>query len=297
MLLLYYAFYFLLSIVNVFSRQRYARIAKGNKDTLVYSLVTCIVAMGVFYITSGFDINLNFRTLVYGFFYAILVFITYFTSLAVYRYMGIAESSFISSGLSLISTALLSVFVFNETISSKTVAQLILMFLTFLVLFLQNRTAKHETTAKTITTIGIFICLFSALIGCLSSFLSKSFAIDEGVTDENSFFFITNLFIAIFTVIGILITKRFSIRSAVDDFKKIKKESYFMILINVLASNIISLISVALLRLGDLIVVSPLSSAMVLLATEIVAVFCAKEKPRIIATLLAISSVLVVLLF
>ncbi len=296
-MLMYYAIYFLLRIVVVFSNQRYARISNGNKDTYVYALITGIIAMAVFYISSGFNLNLNLRTCIYGILYALTVFVCYFTSLAIYRHMGVAESGFVNSGFSLVVTVLTGLFFFGEVLSLKTSAQLILKSLTILVLFLQNRKQKFESNVKSITLIGILICLVSATVGSASTILTKAFAVDELVTDENSFFFITNVFTTSFSLIGILINSKLSFKDAFSGFKRIPKQGYLMIVLNVLASNIIALLMVAILRLGDLIVFTPLSSALGLIATEVVAVFIAKEKPRIIATLLAISSVLVVLLF
>lgn len=297
MLLFYYAAYFILRITNTFSAQRYARISGGNKDTLVYSLITGIIAMAVFYVTSGFNINLNLRTCAYGLIYAGLIFVSYFVSLSIYRFMGVAESGFISSGVSLVVTVLTGYFYFEEALSLKVTAQLILTFLTILVLFLQNRTGKTEVTTKTITIIGVLLCVVNAVVGSLSNIVTKNFAMDTMVTDENSFFFVTNVFTTAFSLIGILLASKLSFKTAFADIKKISKEGYLMIVINVISSNIIALLIVAILRVGDLIVFSPLSSALGLIATEVVAVFIAKEKPRIIATLLAISSVLVVLLF
>ena len=55
-------------------------------------------------------------------------------------------------------------------------------------------------------------------------------------------------------------------------------------------------VQIEILRISDLIIYTPLSGALGLLAGEAVAVFIEKEKPRILATILAMSSVLVVLL-
>ncbi len=175
MLLLYYSAFFLMKLVNTFSCQRYARISKGNRDTLVYSLITGIIAMVFFYVTSGFNLHFNLRTCVYGLVYASVVFITYFLTLAVYRYMGIAESSFITSGLSLGITVLTSLLFLRETLSIRTLAQLLLNVLTLLVIYLQNHTLKHEATAKTVTTIGIMICIGSAVVISASSVITKAF--------------------------------------------------------------------------------------------------------------------------
>ena len=64
-----------------------------------------------------------------------------------------------------------------------------------------------------------------------------------------------------------------------------------------LSANITSVLEILILREGDLVLYAPLRTALNLIAGEAVAIIFAKEKPRIIATVLAVSSVVVVVLF
>ncbi len=292
---IYYIGLFLCSGLGTFSNQKYARASKNSADFFVFALITGTIATVVFYVTSGFNIVLNARTCVYALLFALFIFINYFFGLAVFKFMGIAEATFVRSGISLTFTTLMGVFFFEEKFTLVSLAQLSLVFLTLLAVFLPS--AKKSPKARSVTLTGLLLCVGSSVLGTLCSCVSKSFATDGGVTDENSFFFLTNVFIVAMAVVSVLVTNKMSPKAMGTKFKDIPLIGYLMIIVNVLSSNISSLLGIVILREGALILYAPLSSALGLLAGEAVAVFIAKEKPRIAATILALSSVLVVLLF
>ncbi len=298
MLPIYYIGCFICSGLGVFSNQKYARSEKKTNNSHIYSLVTGLIAMAVFYIFSGFHICLNLRTVIYSIVFAVLIFANYFFVLGVFRYMGIAEKSFICSGLSLIITTAMSCFFFKESFEIESAAQLFLIFLTFAAIFISRR--KNNETVKTVTAVGVAFCVAISILGAGCTIVSKAFAEDSNlgiVTDENSFFFLTNVFITAFAIVTVLISQRFSVKSVIKEFKSVSLMNYFMIVINVVSSNLHSLFTMLILKEGNLILYAPLNSALALLAGEVVAVLFVKEKPRIAATILALSSVLVVLLF
>ena len=290
---LLYAALFGCSVFNVWSSQKYARRSKASSDFLVYALITGAMAVVVFYVTSGFNIVLNTRTCIYGIVYAAVIFINYFFGLAIYKYMGIAETTFIRSGLSLILLTVSGIVFFNEEITLMLGIQIFLVLLTFLVIFLgKNNGAK----AKGVTAVGLLLCLGGVVLGVICGIIAKLFAKDTEVTDQNSFFFITNVFIVAFALISVIFTNKFSIKEIGKKFGQISRFGYLLIMVNVLASNFQSILQIEILRISDLIIYTPLSGALGLLAGETVAVFIEKEKPRILATILAMSSVLVVLI-
>ncbi len=269
--------------------------SKNSDDILTYSLVTGIIAMFVFGITAGFSIRINLRTCVYAAIYALLIFANYFFSVLVFKFMGIAEKTFICSGLSIIATAAVGCIAFSESFTLRSAAQIGLVLATLLAVFLPN--AKKGTKNKSITAIGLLFCVFTTVLAVGCNTLTKYFALDTNVTNENSFFFLTNAFIVVFSLICVTVRNKFSVKSIARSFTAISLQGYLMIIINVISSNVTSVLFVLVLRKVDLLVFSPLNSALALLAGEVVAVFIAKEKPRIVATILALSSVLVVLLF
>lgn len=293
MIALLYAALFVCSIFNVWSSQKYSRRSKGSSDFFVYALVTGVMATIVFYVTSGFNIVLNPTTCMYGFIYGAVIFINYFFILETYKYMGIAESTFIKSGLSLIMLTISGMVFFQEKFTVMLGVQITLVLLTFLTIFLGK---KKGAKAKGVTAVGLLLCFGGVVLGVLCGIIAKAFAKDSRVTDENSFFFITNVFIVGFSLLSVLITNKLSPKVIGEKFVKISWFGYLLIAVNVFASNMHSLLQIEILRISDLILYTPLSGALGLLAGETVAVFIEKEKPRILATILAMSSVLVVLL-
>lgn len=295
---IYYFGCFFCSALGVFSNQKYARSGKKINNIHIYSLVSGLIAMAFFYVSSGFNININFRTLIYSVIFALLIFANYFLVLIVFRHMGIAEKTFICSGLSLIFTMIMGVVLFNEVPSEKTAVQLVLVLATLFVIFLP--TLKKKDAKKMVTAIGVVLCLGITVLGVGCTLVAKYFAEDlkaGTVTDENSFFFLTNVFIVVFGICTVMISQKGSVKAVVKEFKSVSPFNYFMIVLNVVSSNMHSLLQMLIFKEGDLILYAPLNGALGLLAGEVVAVVFAKEKPRILATILALSSVLVVLLF
>ena len=144
------------------------------------------------------------------------------------------------------------------------------------------------------------MCLGMTALGVGCTLVAKYFAKDLNagrVTDQNSFFFLTNVFILACGLCTIATTQKFSVKSVIKEFKSVSPFNYLMIVLNVVSSNMGSILQMLIFREGDLVLYAPLSSALGLLAGEVVAVAFAKEKPRILATILALSSVLVVLFF
>ena len=293
MVALLYAGNFICSLFNIWSNQKYSRRSKGSSDFFVYALITGIMARGVFYVTSGFNIVLNTRTCIYGVVYALVIFINYFFGLAIYKHMGIAETTFINSGLSLVLMTLSGMFFFGEQITLMLGIQILLVLCTFLAIFLGN---KKTAKSKGVTKIGILMCLGRVVLGVICGIIAKAFAEDTEVTDQNSFFFITNVFIVAFALISVIITNKFSPKEIGKKLVQISWLGYLLIAVNVLASNMHSLLQIEIFRISDFILYTPLTGALGILAGEIIAVFIAKEKPRILATILAMSSLLVVLL-
>ena len=147
MLPIYYLGHFCCSLLGVFSNQKYARSGKKINNVHIYSLVSGLIAMAFFYTSSGFDINLNLRTVVYSVIYALLIFGNYFLTLVVLRYMGIAEKTFICSGLSLTSSITMGIVLFDETFKPVSAVQLAFVFTTLLVIF-YSQTQKTRKLTK-----------------------------------------------------------------------------------------------------------------------------------------------------
>ena len=148
MLPVYYIGMFLCSLIGRYSGQKYARSTKTAKDILVFSLITGVLATGIFYALSGFRLHFNGRTTVYALLFAALVFIGYFNLIYTYRYMSIAAGSFIPSGILQIVMPFIGVLVFGETFSPVSLLQSVLVLL-MLPLMISNDSISSHVTGST----------------------------------------------------------------------------------------------------------------------------------------------------
>ena len=286
---------FICSFLTVFSGRKYAKNTQTLNDLAIFNLITGIMATAIFYVTSGFNIQLNTRTCIYALIFALVIFISNTLNIAVFKYMGVAESIFIRQGLSLAVSISMGVLLYKEKFTLVSFLQIALIFLTFLAIFLPA--LKNKTTVKTVTFTGLIICILISVLSAACSVITKSFAIDKEVTDENSFFFMTNVFMILMAFILVAVLNKGSLKNSLKRFKVLPVNEYLTIFLNVFASNIGSLLTVAILKNDALLLYAPLSNALNLLAGETVAIFIAKEKPKIIAMMLALLSILVVLFF
>ena len=295
MIALFYFGTFCCNCLTVFSGRKYAKNTQTLNDLAIFNLITGIMATAIFYVTSGFKIQLNTRTCIYALIFALVIFINNSLCIAVFKYMGVAESVFIRQGLSLAVSISMGVLLYKEKFTLVSFLQIALIFLTFLAIFLPA--LKNKTTVKTITFTGLVICILTSVLSAFCTVITKSFAIDTEVTDETSFFFMTNVFMILTALTLVITLNKGSVNNSLKSFKTVPTAEYFTIFLNVFASNMGSLLSMAILKKDALLLYVPLSNALNLLAGETVSIFIAKEKPKIIAMILALLSILVVLFF
>ena len=291
MLPLYYLGLFLCSATSTFATQKYGRNTKSYRDIFVFAIVTGILAMTIFFFLTGCTLEFSLRSILYAAFYALLVLASYFTRLPVYRYMGIAEVGVITSGGSLLFTMLLGILLFNETFTIFTGLKLGLMLGAFWFLFATKR-QKNNPTIKHALGPGLSLCAAIIAIGVLSSGFSKTIASDPLVPDANSLFFFTNVFTTLFASLFLFLQCKGNVASVASQFRSITPPQYFTIFVGTAASNVQSLLAVLILASDALSLYAPLSSALGILATEVVAVCIAHEKPKILPVALASTSML-----
>ena len=119
----------------------------------------------------------------------------------------------------------------------------------------------------------------------------KYVAIDAEVTSSDALFFFTNAMIALFSVLFLLFESHGRVGVFVKEFSTVSAKGYLAIIAKTVAGSASSLLGVLILANGDVSLYSPLSSALGLLATEAVAVFILRERPKIIPMIPAILAI------
>ena len=279
--------------VGVFSQQKYSYSMKGVSDVCVYAFFTGVVALIIFYVSPGFNLQFNLPTLYYAIAYALVVILSYATSLYVFKFISISKSGFYSTGLTLIITSLFGYILFNEVITIPSILRIIIMFVALLALFISSNKNENKTNNnnKLKTLIGISLCVIAGFLGVGNTIISKAFAIDNSVTDSNALFFLTNLIIVIVAIIVFLIVKRGNLKKCALAFKEIKVSNYLVLVALTISSNITSLLGVYILATGSVSLFAPITNALRLLAYQLVGYFVQKEKLQIAPCILSLIAI------
>ena len=299
MTLIYYAGLFLCSVATTFSQYKYGRSLRSKNDILIYIMITGVMSMLFFGVSSGFRILLNSRTVFYSVVLTVISVISYYTQLFVYKYMGVAEVSFITTGGKLLFTSIAGIVIFSEKISLLSVLRISLMLLAVLFLFLEksktekcNKESKAERS-KSAFSLGILICASIIIIGTASTVVSKYIAIDAQVTSSESVFFFTNLLITAFSAAFLLFESRFCVKNVINAFQSVSAKQYLNVTLKTFAGSVSLIIGILILAEGAVSFYVPLSNALGLIATQAVAFIILREKPLILPSIAAILSLIV----
>ena len=128
----------------------------------------------------------------------------------------------------------------------------------------ESKTEKRKKLIIVLSTLA-----FMSLIGAASTAVLKYYSADTNVTDQNSFFFITNIFSA-FLVLPVLpfTMKRDKIKPS-DLWKMVKSKKTIYSAVTTLNSNINSVVQLLLLGMMDVSIYTPLSSAFAFAAVDV----------------------------
>lgn len=273
----------------------------GITGSLFYVFETSLFALFYFWALNGFHLEFNSTVILYGFIYGIIVIISLIPSVFVYNYASFAFISFVSGSMSLILSLLMGMFLFSEVITVEKLLRVVIMLCATAVMFIGRNSNKAKTEAenesKTEKRKKLIIVLstlaFMSLIGAASTAVLKYYSADTNVTDQNSFFFITNIFSA-FLVLPVLpfTMKRDKIKPS-DLWKMVKSKKTIYSAVTTLNSNINSIVMLLLLGMMDVSIYTPLSSAFTFAAVAVATPIIGEKLNRytIIATVFAILSV------
>ena len=301
-IVLLFALFALVGIgANVFSKLCSNTVT--HDSTARYSLVliiNSIVACFFFLCFSGFRIRLNTQTLIFASVYALVVALSVISNVIVYRYASISNVNVISSACAMICTAALGVLFFSEDFNLTSAARIVIMMLAILFVFADQRAhQKNEASApeqgkRGLLALIALIALIS-IAGCANTVVLKLFSDSPTVTDENSFFFFTNVVLCLGSAIVFLIaclSKKGELR---DSLSLLRPKELFSIAGKTVVSNISSLLSIFIIARVDMIVFSPISSAIGILV-GVIGSMLFRERLGKFSYIAAVASVIAVVL-
>ena len=263
-------FLFALSALVGLGSRAFAKLCSNmvaQSSAAKYSLVlivNCLVACLFFAISGGFRLRINTATLIYSVIYAMVAAASVVSNLIVYRLTKISNVNVISGACSMVCTVLLGWMLFSEPLSPIKLLRILLMLIAIYLVFVDKKTgeqaAPREAKRKSMI---LFLSVVAVIVlcGCSSNLVLKSFASSELVTDENSFFFYTNV-VLIMGAIPVYAVSCLRNRSEwKSSLQLLSPKRLISLSGNTVCSNIIAILSVLIVAQMDVSLYSIISSA------------------------------------
>ena len=282
----------------------------GEVKRGIYFLIVAVWACFFFWMINGFSISVNRITWLYALAFSVVCFLSSLVNLIIYHFAKIPTVSVVNSTLSLITTSLLGTLLFSEKIGWSTVLRIVLLVCASLLLYrAATVNEKKEQAAPTDgpasdgakKPYGIgrklcFVLLMAVLIGvsCSSTLLTKSFSVRDDVSDVNSYYFATNVFLFGGGIVWLLVASRARFGQFCDGLTGFRPVYLLFIVLATLCGNISSLLTIPLLDRLEVASYSAYTSAIGITASA-VASLVYREKQNVwsvSAILLAVVSFL-----
>ena len=283
---------FFLAGLGTYARQKYGRASRNRADYLAYVIITCIIALGVFCALSGFSFSFNRRTVIYSVVFGAAIILGHVLTLVRLRVMEIMEIALISSPLSLIMTLGTGCWLFEERITWITVLRILISFLTAYLAFRGKYHGGQVRQSRLQLLSGLALTVVLVIQGVFCTVLQKAFASDPGVTDTNSMFFLTNVWMIVICLVILLVMNKGHILPLFQDFKGLGFSQYGAIVMTTVSDNLTSVLNVQILARVPMSINTPVSGALGMLSTAAVAGLIVKEKVPLIPVILAVISAL-----
>lgn len=238
-------------------------VAKYSLVLVINSLVACLF----FGIVGGFKIAVNSDTLLYSTIYAVIAAVFIVSNVVVYRYASISNVNIVSSSCGMVCTAVIGWMCFHEKLDILNATRIVIMLVAIVFVFFDqknNETITKPTTERkkgNIFSLAIIIAIISAC-GCANTVVLKAFAMSKRVTDENSFFFFTNVFLliaALSVFVVACLRKKGEFKTAIE---LLHPKKLIAVGGNTVCSNISSLVSILIVARLDVSIYSSISSAL-----------------------------------
>lgn len=239
----------------------------------LFMILNGTLACFFFWMFGGFTVDINLPTLIYALIYAVIVAGILILTVLVYGLISVSDVSVIRSGCGLVCTAIVGALLFSEEISLRTVLRIAVTFLSVIFVMLESKKQdapriKREKRAKTGTgsILLVIVLLLTVIFECANTVTIKYYTLDTRVADENSFFFLTNVFLIMggAAVFGFeCIRDRRVVKESLGIFKL---RPMISIVGSAFSANVASLVSAMIIADMDISVYTPVTSSIGIIA-------------------------------
>ena len=264
-----------------------------GKGGAAYFLFTCLcsgTALLFFAILAKFNIKFNLQTFAYAVAFFAIIMMNYVVTLLVLKYASVAKTSLIRTAGSTILLFMLGILLFKEVANVYKWIGLAFMILTICLSARGGEEPDRDKSSKIILAVCLIL---NVVLGAASSVLMKYYSADPNVSDNNSYFFITNVLLFVFGGIGFLIffiKNKEKVKAFTDT---LRFKDYAMVVCKTIIDNLTSLASMVLIGTVNLTFYTILSSSLGVLSAIVVSVVL-KEKitaKLILAAVFAITAI------
>jgi len=304
MLYILLGIHFLSRILSDIMRKKNSSVfsVNGLTGSLFYVFETSLFALFYFWALNGFHLVFNRTVMIYGLIYGIIVIASLVPSVFVYNYASFAFISFVSGSMTLILSFVSGMVLFGEQVSFGKIIRGVMMLCAAALVFIgrtakktKNAEAKENTEAekrKNLITV-LSILVFSAFLGAAGTAVLKYYSADSMAADQNSFFFVTNVFSAVLVLPILPFTMKRDKITVSALWKMVKSRKTVYSAITTLNSNINSIVQLFLLGMMDVSVYTPVTSAFTFVAIAAATPIIGEklDKYTVAATVLAVMSV------
>ena len=250
-------------------------------EQALFLILNGITACLFFFILGGFRLSFNRETALFALAFATVCAASVLSSLAAYKLSSITGVSIIAGTCSTVTTALIGCLFFSETATLRKLLRILILLSACALVFLNGRTeqTKQEKGPLPKGDHARFAIVLLGLVfaGCGAVVVSKRFAMSETVTDENSYFFLTNAIMVAISAVVFGIRAFGNPREVKASFALLKPNNILSIILNTATSNISSILSIWVVAIVDISIYSPINQALGVISA-VLASFLFKEK-------------------
>lgn len=278
-LLLWFLFFAVGLGGNCFSKLSSNQLRDGGAYSVFFA-INSVIACLFFWVTNGFQLQLDGVTAVFSLLYAVVVLLSLYSQMTALQSIPIAYLAIVGSAANLLLTSLLGVVLFQETFTWQAACRILLMLLASVLLFLERKEKGRLQKFPLLPMTGY-------VAACAGNYLVLKFYTQvPHQASDSSFFFFTNAFLLIMAVLWLLLSRQrlsFSLRNAIP------------FIANTLCSNMGSLVSLWLIARTAAVFYNPISSALGTLSVMFASVIF-KEKLGVLSCVAACLAIIAVII-
>ena len=239
-----------------------------------YNLLNALCACFFLFAINLFKINVNLTTFLYSLVYAMVVICALVLNFFAYKFVSVSLVSILSTSGAIVLPTMFTVLYLGNKPTVTIIISVVLMIIATVIPYVGTKQKFSKATLP--------VCLAFFVISGASSIVLKLFTLEQTATDSGSLFILTNVIIAVISILvlsAILISKRATIK---DLSKPFPLKTTLNIVARTAFSNLSSVFSVFAIALMSLPVYSVTTSSIGMFSAFILSIFVFKEKFSIV---------------